>query len=103
MLRNLRKVQSVDVIPMRIVHQVEMSLKLHNNSRVAAGICTFNPPKHHSLQFQILTPNGLEQRKLNICKVSKKPILTPSSDGWCKDLVQTLGEQSTFDPHDRRC
>ena len=33
----------------------------------------------------------------------QKTILTPSSDGWCIDLVQTLGEQSTFDPHDRRC
>ena len=42
-------------------------------------------------------------REAQHSKSFKKTILTPSSDGWCIDLVQTLGEQSTFDPHDRRC
>ena len=89
---------------MRIVHQVEMSLKLNNNSGVGAGICTFHPPKHHSFQFQILAPNGLEGKRdqsLNIYQI--QTILTPSSDGWYKDQAQTLGELSTSDPRDTRC
>ena len=46
-------------------------------------------------------PGRKRVQTLNIHQI--QTILTPSSDGWYKDLAQTLGELSTSDPRDRRC
>ena len=58
--RHLREVESVEVVPLAVVPQVEIFIKLDHNGGVVTGVGSLHPPEHDPSQLQIFAPDGLE-------------------------------------------